>query len=196
MRRIAYIIIAGAFFVCSLSYNIAIAQEEGATPSTNPVHSAVDTTHTVDTGGFHMTKSPLEAVLLSTVLPGAGQVYLGQAWKLPILYGLGAAFGYFGVYTQNFRYHYTMDSINNDLTRPIKPDTTRANQLVSNREFYRDDRDKWWIYLALTYVANILDAYIAANLYDFDVSDPAPSLVQSYYDPVYRRVGLSFNIKF
>jgi len=179
---------------CSLSYNNAVAQEEGVVPSANPIHS-VDTAHSVDTVGFHMTKSPLEAVLLSTVVPGLGQLYLGQAWKLPILYGIGGAF-FYGVYIQNFRYHYTIDSINNENARKNNRDSGLAVQNAYVREFYRNDRDKWWIYLALTYVANILDAYIGANLYDFDVSDPAPSPIQSYYDPIDRRVGLSFNIKF
>ena len=36
---------------------------------------------------------PNKALLLS-VLPGAGQVYNGQAWKVPIIYGAFAGVGY------------------------------------------------------------------------------------------------------
>jgi hypothetical protein len=197
MHRLAYIANATAFLLCSLlAIQFARAQQLDSTHRIGSMHPMDTAASPNDTGGFHMKKSALEAVLLSTIIPGAGQVYLGQTWKLPILYGLIGAFGYFGVYTQNFRYHYTIDSINNENARKNSHDSTLALQLVSNREFYRNDRDKWWIYLGLTYVADILDAYIAANLYDFDVSDPAPSPLQSYYDPIDRRVGLSFTIKF
>jgi Family of unknown function (DUF5683) len=148
-----------------------------------------------DTGAFHMTKSPLEAVLLSAALPGAGQVYLGQTWKLPILYGLIGGFAY-GVIIQNHRYHVYMDSAANDFAAETSFDTILGNENINVWEFYQNDRDKWWIYLGLTYIAQILDAYIAANLYDFDVSNPSPSQLQSYYDPVDRSLGLSFTLHF
>ena len=152
-----------------------------------------------DTGAFHMAKSPLKAVLLSAILPGAGQVYLGQAWKLPIIYGLVAGFGW-GVYIQNSRYHAMIDSVNIQTAMETGPDSTRAYNLAhayaNSREFYRNDRDKWWIYLGLTYIADILDAYVSANLYDFDVSNPAPSMFQSYYDPVAKTVGMLFTLRF
>ena len=98
-----------------------------------------------------MTKSPLEATLLSTVIPGAGQVYLGETWKLPILYGLIGGFLY-GAIIQNTRYLYTMDTINNAYARHTAADTAWALENVPVREFYRDDRDKWWIYIGITYI--------------------------------------------
>ena len=157
------------------------------------VRAQVDTARSsADTGAFHMTKSPLEAVLLSAVLPGAGQVYLDQTWKVPIIWGIAGGFLY-GALIQNFRYHYMSDSVNNQLARG---DTALSLVYSNVREFYRDDRDKWWIYIALTYIANLLDAYIAANLYDFDVSSPAPSPINSYYDPLARRWSVGFQIKF
>ena len=42
--------------------------------------------------------SPQRAIILSAVLPGAGQVYNRQAWKIPIIY---AALGGIGYYTYN-----------------------------------------------------------------------------------------------
>jgi hypothetical protein len=148
-----------------------------------------------DTGSFHMSKSPLEAVLLSAALPGAGQVYLGQVWKLPILYGLIGGFAY-GVIIQNQRYHQSMDAANMYFAAQTSIDTILALNQQSDWEFYQNDRDKWWIYLGITYIAQILDAYIAANLYDFDVSNPSPSQFQSYYDPIDRSVGVRFTLRF
>jgi TM2 domain-containing membrane protein YozV len=154
---------------------------------------AVDTANTAnDTTAFHMTKSPLKAVLLSAIIPGAGQVYLDQAWKVPIIWGIAGGFLY-GALIQNYRYHYTADSVNNQLARG---DTALSLIYTNVREFYRDDRDKWWIYVALTYIANLLDAYIAANLYDFDVSNPSPSPIGTYYDPLAHQWGVNFQLKF
>jgi hypothetical protein len=43
--------------------------------------------------------------------------------------------------------------------------------LLSARDFYHDQRDEYILYLGLTYFLNIIDAYVGATLYDFDVSD-------------------------
>ncbi len=184
MRRIVAIIAA----VALLSPSNSMAQTVLSTMRDTTVVAA-------DTGTFHMTKSPLEAVLLSAALPGAGQVYLGQAWKLPIIYGLVGGFAY-GVIIQNHRYHEYLDSANKDFAAGTAFDTLLGRENNSVWEFYQNDRDKWWIYLGLTYIADILDAYISANLYDFDVSNPSPSQFQSYYDPMDRTVGMRFTLRF
>ena len=115
-----------------------------------------------------MSKDPWLAFGLSAGVPGLGQIYLGQWYKTPFILG-GIAGCLIAAYIQNGRYKYTADSVNNQLARG---DYYNADRYTTVREFYRDDRDKWYIYAGLVYVANLLDAYIAANLYDFDVSDP------------------------
>ncbi len=184
MHRFARIILivgllAGARLACAQSATNARQDTVQA-----PVDSA-----------FHMTKSPLEAVLLSAVIPGAGQVYLHQAWKVPIIYALAGGFLY-GALLQNSRYFAAMDSVNNRFARHTAVDTLNALAWEGPREFYRNDRDKWWIYLGLAYIANVLDAYVSANLYDFDVSTPGSSPFESYYDPIERRGGISVTLHF
>jgi len=129
-----------------------------------------------------MAKSPWLAIGLSALVPGGGQLYLNQAWKLPIIYGVMGGFAY-GAYIQNQRYHYMIDSINTRYARKTLIDTLYARRYENSREFYRDDRDKWYIYLGLAYIANILDAYISAHLYDFDVSDPVSAPIRMGYYP-------------
>lgn len=108
------------------------------------------------------------ALGLSAVLPGAGQIYTGEWYLAPVFVGaIGGCI--YGAVIQNKRYHYTADSVKNQLARG---DTYNARRYTSVMEFYRDDRDKWYIYAVLSYIANILEAYISAHLYDFDVSDP------------------------
>ncbi len=112
-------------------------------------------------------KSGKLAMLLSAVLPGAGQVYAERYYTIPVIWGLG---GYFASqwFKSNDRYkdyqrRYTasIDSIN----------TTGDKWLHDVRDFYHDQRDQFAIYLGLTYLLNIVDAYVGAALYGFDVSD-------------------------
>lgn len=125
----------------------------------------------VDTTGFKMTKSPTLALGLSAILPGAGQVYNGEWWKVPILYGFIGGFGY-GAYIQNDRYLVARDSMNALFARG---ETAEGGRYQRSRDFFRNDRDRWLIYMGLAYIANLIDAYISAHLFDFDVSDPVAS---------------------
>ncbi len=138
-----------------------------------PYYSIKDSTAKIspaDTFHFQMTKKPMLALGLSAILPGAGQIYTGEWYLAPVF--LGAIGGcLYGAILQNERYHYTKDSVKHQLDRG---DTYNAGRYTAVMEFYRDDRDKWYIYAALSYIANILEAYISAHLYDFDVSDPGP----------------------
>ena len=116
---------------------------------------------------FRMRKSPTTAVLLSAVIPGAGQFYNESYWKIPIIGGLVGYFGY-----EYFR--------NNNLYKDYRDDyaasQTELNpngdlNLKTLREFYRDQRDDFVWYFLIVYVINMVDAYVDAHLFDFDVSD-------------------------
>ena len=136
-----------------------------------------------------MQKSPWVALGLSAVLPGAGQVYLGQWYKVPfILGGIGACLG--AALYQNDQYLAMADSVRNQAARG---ETETSSRYARAREVYRDDRDKFYIYASIIYIANLIDAYIAAHLYDFDVSDPGTtpylSLPMRREDPW--RVGIN-----
>jgi hypothetical protein len=113
-------------------------------------------------------KSPTLAMLLSTVLPGAGQVYVQRYYTIPIIWGFGYYFGK-AWNDQNNRYHQWSDSV----SASVRADTLgKGSDLFrSIRDFYRDDRDRFAFYLAIVYILNIVDAYVGASLYSFDVSD-------------------------
>jgi hypothetical protein len=112
------------------------------------------------------TKSPTTAMILSGVLPGAGQVYNASYWKTPIILGLGVYF--ISEWLDNnrraddYRQKY-------DLSLQTLPPygNTRMRDL---REFYKDQRDSFTWYFFILYVLNIVDAYVDASLYGFDVS--------------------------
>lgn len=133
--------------------------------------SAEDKGKKIDSSVFHMRRSPALAIGLSAILPGAGQIYTGGWYKAPFIVA-GIALCFYGASVQNTRYLYTADSVINQTARG---DTYNVGRYTNAREFYRDNRDKFYVYAGLVYLANLLDAYISAHLFDFDVSDPKTS---------------------
>jgi len=113
-------------------------------------------------------KSPTLAMLMSMVVPGSGQIYVHRYITIPIIWG----FGYYFVKAwsdQNKQYTRYRDLF----AASVQADSLHNGDanLQSYRDFYRDDRDKFAFYIAITYILNIVDAYVGASLYSFDVSD-------------------------
>lgn len=110
-------------------------------------------------------KSSLKAVGLSAILPGAGQVYTEQYWKVPVILGLGGYWVYEWVQNHD-RYKEFRDLYSASLvSSPPQGDT----EFLSLREFYKDQRDSFAWYIGLLYLLNVVDAFVDAELYDFDV---------------------------
>ncbi|MCX7612251.1 MAG: DUF5683 domain-containing protein [Ignavibacterium sp.] len=107
---------------------------------------------------FVMRKSPWGAVLRSAIIPGLGQVYNESYWKVPIIWGLAGWFIY------NWNDLNNLYSNNNQLYRQ-----TNQNIYKIRRNFYRKQRDLFTIYLGLLYFFNLVDAYVDAHLYDFQI---------------------------
>jgi hypothetical protein len=118
---------------------------------------------------------PARATLYSTMLPGLGQIYNGDYWKLPIIYG-GLAFTGYLIDFNNQQYNRFRTAY--DILKDGDPDTvdefngryTEAN-LKYYRDSYRRSRDYAILFTALVYVLNIVDANVFAHLKDFDVND-------------------------
>lgn len=107
-------------------------------------------------------------MVLSAVLPGAGQVYAERYYTIPLIWGFGAFFysqyNQANAYYRDFRNRYEVSVKNDTLTH------TGNAYFKEVRDYYHDKRDEFLIYLAVTYILNVLDAYVGATLYDFDIS--------------------------
>lgn len=125
-----------------------------------------DTTRSVqnEDSTFVMEKSPMGAVLRSALVPGWGQFYNESYWKIPVVWGFIGYFAYVWI-------------DNNDLYKQyrdlyVQSDFSNANY-KQLRNFYRDQRDEFAIYIGLTYFLQLVDAYVDAHLFDFNVTpDP------------------------
>ena len=114
-------------------------------------------------------KSPATAILLSAILPGAGQVYTGRYWKVPIVLGFSGYFVY-EVAKLNNSYTFARGKYTESVNTGVNNGQGDA-QLLYERDFYHDERDRFGFYFLLTYLLNIVDAYVDASLFDFDVGD-------------------------
>jgi hypothetical protein len=129
-------------------------------------------------------KSPGTAVLLSAILPGAGQFYNESYWKVPLIAGLEIYFVSEWL-SNNRSYKDYRDQYAADLL--VHPGGN-AN-LLALREFYRDQRDSFTWYFLILYVVNIADAYVDASLFNFDVSG---NLAQSAFPSARLTVRMRF----
>ena len=113
---------------------------------------------------FVMQKSAWGAVLRSAVVPGLGQIYNGSYWKAPIIWGIGAWLIYNWI--QNNNYYITYKNLF------LKyPNSSTLDPNYRLRNFYRDQRDLFTIYMGITYLLQLVDAYVDAHLFDFTVQD-------------------------
>ncbi|MCX6167946.1 MAG: DUF5683 domain-containing protein [Ignavibacteriales bacterium] len=112
-----------------------------------------------------MKKSPWGAVLRSAVLPGFGQFYNESYWKIPVVWGVLGALGYQWSVNNN-SYVLNKDKYAESFNTKAGGNITYYRM----SQFYRDQRDLVAVFIGLTYFLNLVDAYIDAHLFDFDVS--------------------------
>ncbi|MEO8398762.1 MAG: DUF5683 domain-containing protein [Ignavibacteriaceae bacterium] len=111
---------------------------------------------------FAATKSPWGAVLRSAILPGLGQIYNESYIKAPIIWGIGGGLVAGWIWNNNRYWKYA----NLYATSGYSIDLYKRN-----RDFFRDQRDLFTIYMGLAYLLNLVDAYVDAQLFDFNVSE-------------------------
>jgi hypothetical protein len=166
---------------------------------------------------------PSRAALYSALLPGLGQAYNQRYWKLPLIYGGFAAFGYF-IQSNNFRYKLYLDAYNvryavaqlksDDPEYEVKKAAIEENlysafqdvpidRLQRYKNTYRRDRDFFIILTILFYGINILDATVDAHFFTYDVSNDLSLKLQPYTEGCYvskmssnAHVGLTFSLTF
>ncbi|MEL7148820.1 MAG: DUF5683 domain-containing protein [Bacteroidota bacterium] len=163
-----------AFLLFSLNVADVLAQEPAQQSVGQPVQQ--ENLLVYDTADLFTEKSklnPTKAAVFSAVLPGLGQIYNKQAWKLPFIYGGLFTIGYF----VNYNHEYFL-SLRNALiaeTDPFQstqnPFQLSADALNTRVEQFRRDRDYLIIVGVITYLLNVVDAHISAHLEEFAIND-------------------------
>lgn len=143
--------------------------------------------------------NPNKAILYSAVFPGLGQIYNRKYWKLPIIAGgfLGCAYaiswngktynGYRDAHKSfidgdpdtNLWQDYIMKSRQNSIgegwedinnwSESLKQQ--QENDFIRAKDFHRRNRDLSYIVTVGLYALCIIDAYVDAQLFHFDISE-------------------------
>ena len=112
-----------------------------------------------------------KATLYSLLLPGLGQAYNGEYWKIPIYYGcLLGSVHFYSVNRKNYlRYKWIYDQATNpdiQYDGPVQESTAKYY-----RDVYRRYRDYSVLAIAGFYLLQVIDANIFSYMRDFDLSD-------------------------
>ncbi len=122
---------------------------------------------------YHPDRKPLpgRATLYSLLCPGMGQIYNGEAWKVPIYWAtlMGSVHFYITNKTNYERYKWIYDQASNPETSPTTPIT--AEQAKWYRDEFRRYRDYSMLALVGFYLLQVIDANVFAYLGDFEVND-------------------------
>ena len=158
---------------------------------------------------------PKKATFRSAVLPGWGQIYNREYWKLPIVYGALAIpatlyvynnkyynrmkFAYQAVYAAN--YSTPKDpSLLPFVSSKVKPTDTTFYTLSTYQKYrnsYKRNKDYSLLWFILVWGLNVADATVFGHLKDFDVSDDLTMHINPAFTPSTKALGLSvvFNLK-
>ena len=125
---------------------------------------------------------PRQATIRSLILPGLGQAYNGQYYKIPFIYGGFGAIGYYFL-----RYRRLSKEAEKGYRRLLYGDangTVKVTEVLINGsvfrsqtqaksayDFYRRYRDLNIILSVVVYAVNAVEANVAAHLKTFDLSD-------------------------
>ena len=114
---------------------------------------------------------PGKATLYSLLLPGLGQAYNGEYWKIPIyIGGMGAAYYFYNTNNINYQRYRRIykEASNKDVpyTGPIT-----SEQALYYRDVFRRYRDYSVLAIALVYLLQVIDANVFSYMHDFEIVD-------------------------
>ncbi len=198
------IIILFVFF--GLSFQV-IAQNDSATKVNNGKEILLDTIKPAkDAASVLLAKKdsasnakhdPHKATLRSAIVPGWGQAYNHEYWKIPIVYGALSIPAATFIYNNNW-YHRTQQAYTILVTGG---DTDKINSKLKglsqeNLQYYRNsfrkDRDYSVLFFLLAWALNVADATVFAHLKDFDVSRDLSMHLQPDYNISSKSPSLGF----
>ena len=157
-----------------------------------------------------------KSLWLAMVIPGAGQIYNRKYWKLPIIYGgfVGCAYALtwnskmYKDYSQAYQ-DIMSDNPNNNSYEDFLPPHVDINsdrkrfeeKFRKGKDLYRRQRDLSIFAFIGVYLLSVIDAYVDAELSDFDITkDLGMTLEPAVFNDVHRGrpqgVGLQCSFKF
>ncbi|MCB9071099.1 MAG: hypothetical protein H6543_01270 [Prevotellaceae bacterium] len=196
----------------SISYTLSQKQQKELPDSVNITLDSLAKSELV-TMPVVFKPNPQKSLWYAIICPGLGQIYNRQYWKVPIVYGgvagLTYAISWNGKYYRDYSRGYrdimdsdpTTNSYEKLLPYGTDPTSSYAKDLMKSRQnIYRRYRDLSIVGAVAFYAITVIDAYVDAQLADFDISPDlsmqvVPTMLQtpnSYKPSV--GVQLNFNL--
>ena len=151
---------------------------------------------------------PHLATKRSLMLPGWGQAYNKQYWKIPVVYGALSiptiTFIYNNTYYKEAKFAYearykaTIDGGKDSTdykTLETKYQKADISAIQSLRNAARRDRDYSILWFLIVWGLNVADATVFGHLKDFDVSSDLSMNIRPEFNPATKTPGLSFAFK-
>lgn len=146
--------------------------------------------------------APSKAAFYSAVVPGLGQIYNKDYWKVPIVYG-GMGLSLYYYFWNNDKYHEYRDAYKNSLAgRPITGElaalSNDRDRLIRGQRFHQRNRDLSMLITVGIYILNIVEANVSAHLSQFNVNENLsfrPQLQQNQIDYKHN-MGFSLTYQF
>lgn len=117
--------------------------------------------------------NPKKAGMYSALLPGLGQIYNRQYWKLAIVYGGLATGGYF-IATNRDKYQTYRQAYIGRINNPYPTDEYVGIYSSEQLQQLQNDYNKFLnlsvLFTSLGYVMQVVDAITSAHLRNFDIS--------------------------
>jgi len=132
---------------------------------------------------------PSKATKRSALIPGWGQAYNKQYWKIPLVYGIIAIPTATYIYNNDmykktkFAYEAKFKEAAGDASDVAKIDpllkNLSASSLQSYRNIFRKDRDYSIMWFIVTWGVNVIDATVSGHLKEFDINNDLSFKVRS-----------------
>ena len=149
---------------------------------------------------------PSKATKRSALIPGWGQAYNKQYWKIPLVYGViaipTAAYIYNNDMYQKtkFAYEAKFKEAAGDPSDIAKIDpllkNLSASSLQSYRNIFRKDRDYSIMWFILTWGINVIDATVSGHLKEFEINNDLSFKIQPTFQPQIKQAGLALQFHF
>lgn len=138
---------------------------------------------------------PNKSLWYSLTFPGLGQIYNRKYWKLPIVYGCFVGVTYAIVWTSNqyndyLRGYKEVCDVDPNTNYHLKllpagyPESQAETYMLTQLNSFRRYRDLCIVAGVAVYALSIIDAYVDAQLSNFDVSPDLSMKIRPKFDTV------------
>ena len=143
---------------------------------------------------------PSKAAFYSAILPGLGQAYNKDYWKIPIVYAAIGTSTYYYIHSNN-QYHRVRDAYKRRLAG-FNDDEFQGDKylsdavLVNAQKQFQRNRDLSMLITVGFYILNIVEANVAAHLKQFNVNENLSLNTDWYRDDLNNGSHLGLTLKY